>query len=200
SNLYENVQNNNNIVWKNITVVDEQPGGGRLSAVIIANFSDEIVKSTLVFRVPDKDRLSIFDWGDVFIELTPELAKLVAQHEMGDNVGLKPFDDTTFHVMKKGARLGPIELAPGAVHGLRMRFVPRPRAVLGARVLELDVVQKNGGVVVGGQRFVVKTSAKPRICGAGAVTGGLGFAVAPGGTPGSPAAAPKPCGCHGMHG
>ena len=199
SNLYANVQNNNNIVWKNITIVDEQPGGGRLSAVIVANFGDEIEKSTLLFRIPDKPRVSIFDWGQIFVDLTPELVKLVA-YEGNENAGLKWVDENTFQVLTTGARLGPFELPPGAMHGLQIRFVPKPKHVLGARVLELDVIQRMKGAVIGGQRFVVKTSAgRPCSC-RGHMTGGLGFATAQGTTIGAPAGvAPGPCGCGGAH-
>src|SRR3546814_13731860 len=39
SDLYANVQNNNNIVWKNISVVDDLPGTVRATGFTVANFS-----------------------------------------------------------------------------------------------------------------------------------------------------------------
>src|ERR1044072_1971159 len=41
SNLYANVQNNNNIVWKNISIVDTDGDGMRFADVIVGNFGGD---------------------------------------------------------------------------------------------------------------------------------------------------------------
>lgn len=161
TNLYANVQNNNNIVWKNITVVDEVPGSGRLATVILANFGDEIERASLVFVTPKREHPSIFDWGQVFVEVPPDLIKRWKE-ERDDIVGIRRFDETTFQVLKAGAILGIFELSPGELHTIRVRFVPAQKHPLGVRVFALDLMQKVKDRVVGGLRFILKSVPDPR--------------------------------------
>ena len=161
TNLNANVRNNNNIVWKNITIVDEVPGSGRLASVIVANFTDEIEWATLVFLIPKGEKPSIFDWGQVFVELPPELLEQ-RKEECCDSVGIRQFDDTTFQVLEPGAKLGRFKLAPGGLHTVRVRFVPAQKYPLGVRVFVLDLVQKAKDRDIGGQRFVIKSLPDPR--------------------------------------
>jgi hypothetical protein len=156
SDLYANVQNNNNIVWKNITIVDELPGSGRSETVLVANFTDEIQEATLVFLTPRREKPSIFDWGQVFVELPPELAKKFNQDNT-NNIGVHQVDDTTFQVLNSGARLGVFELTPDEVHAINVRFNPKHKHPLGVRIFTLDMVQRTKERTVGGQRFVLKT-------------------------------------------
>ena len=155
-NLYANVQNNNNIVWKNITVVDAEPGTGRVSGIIVGNFSKEFEWTTLVFTISEKSRVTVFDWGQVFVELPPDLVK--SGRCEAENAGVRQVDDNTFQILGPGAKLGPFELPPGALHGVRVRFVERHKSPFGVHVLTLDMTQKTGDRTVGGQRFVIKTA------------------------------------------
>jgi hypothetical protein len=153
-NLYANVQNNNNIVWKNITVVDE--AGGRQSAAIIGNFDKEGQRARLVFSTPKGEPLSIFDWGQVWIELTREMRRIVKKSASKFD-GFQQLDDDTYRVLGPGATIGPLDLRPRDVAALRIRFVPAATQPIGARVLTLDLQQVEDRGVVGGQRFVIKT-------------------------------------------
>lgn len=154
--LYANVQNNNNIVWKNITVVDEQPNG-RLSAAIVGNFDKETQRARLVFSTPKDEPYSIFDWGQVWFEVTGEMRKLwkKSKAELKD---IEQLDGTTFRVMGPGASIGPIEFRPGELAAMQIRFVAAPKQALGVRVLTLDLEQLADRGVIGGQRFVIKTT------------------------------------------
>ena len=154
-NLYANVQNNNNIVWKNITVVDEQPNG-RLSAAIIGNFGKEAHRAWLVFSTPRDEPLSIFDWGQVWLETTPELRKLLKKSG-AELKEIEQVDETTYRVLGTGASIGPLELRPRELAAFRIRFVPAPKQPIGARILALDLQQMGDHGPVGGQRFIIKT-------------------------------------------
>jgi len=57
------VQNNNNIVWKNIAVVDTDGSGMRFGDVVLGGSDRERQEVRLVFHTP-KDA-SLFDW-DMF--------------------------------------------------------------------------------------------------------------------------------------
>lgn len=158
SDLNANVRNNNNIVWKNIAIVDEAPGTGRFASVVVANFSPEVQQAYLVFQTPKGEKPSIFDWGQVFVELPPGLLQRVRANLIG-NADVRQDDDITLQILKSGTRLGPFDLAPNEMHALQIRFVPRHRHPLGVRVLALDLVQESKNRVVGGFRFVLKTQA-----------------------------------------
>ncbi len=160
-NLYANVQNNNNIVWKNITVVDET-ADGRESAALVANFGREHTKARLVFRSPRGER-SMLEWGEVWLEPTRELLELW-KNSGGESEGLEPIGDGRFLIVSEKAWLGPVELEPGQFAALGLRFVPRARVRLGAGIVALDVWQLDAGrdEPVGGQRFVAKLKADTR--------------------------------------
>ena len=64
---------------------------------------------------------------------------------------------TTYRVLGSGASIGPLELRPGDLAALRIRFVAAPAQPIGVRVLALDLQQVEDRGVVGGQRFVIKT-------------------------------------------
>jgi hypothetical protein len=153
SNLYANVQNNNNIVWKNVTVVDEVPGSGRISTILIANFRDEVERATLVFQIPKRERPSIFDWGEVLVDLPRGLTK---DRECEDALHVRQLNERTFQLLQTGARLGTFELAPGEIHGVRVRLLPMHQKPLGVRNFTLDLLQKVDDRIVGGQRLILK--------------------------------------------
>ncbi len=161
-NLYANVQNNNNIVWKNITVVDDV-GDGRQSAAIVANFGREDRKVRLVFADAAGER-SMFDWGQVWMEPTPELLELW-KASGADAKGIEPIGGDRFLVAGDGAYLGPIALAPGQLAALGLRFVPAAKTPQGVGIVALDVWQVDAGddgEPIGGQRFVAKLRADAR--------------------------------------
>jgi hypothetical protein len=146
--LWANVRNNNKIAWKNLAIVDSGPGGGqRLASVIVANFRAKSEKVTLFLQVPARESPTILDWGRVFVEFPPGLVA----------ASVRPVSNNAFEVTKPRARLGTFRLAPGAMHVLRIRLLPKP-GFLGVHVLTWDLVQKVKDRVVGGQRFVIKTS------------------------------------------
>jgi Pregnancy-associated plasma protein-A len=53
-NLYANVQNNNNIVWKNISIVDTDGDGARFADVVIGGFERGRSETRLVFETPKR--------------------------------------------------------------------------------------------------------------------------------------------------
>lgn len=153
TNLHANVRNNNNIVWKNITVVDEVAGTGRFTAFIVANFGEKPQDLRLVFTVSD-DGPTVLDWGRVFIDVPYPLAMRL---EGRPGRGFERLSETTFLLTSNHATLGGAELQPGDVYGLTVRFAGHGDQTIGARVLTLDVQQYNGKELLGGVRFAVRT-------------------------------------------
>ena len=68
SNLYQNVLHNNNIVWKNISVVDEAPGTARQTGFLVANFGDKAQDMMIRFEA-ERMTPRILDWGRVMFEV-----------------------------------------------------------------------------------------------------------------------------------
>lgn len=165
SNLWANVKNNNNIVWKNITVVDELPGGAKVEYTTVANFTDQIMRASLLFVAPRHERPSVFHWGQVLVDLGEKLFEIWKANG-SEGAGVKPLDGTTLLIEKSGAFIDNLELDPQALYTIRVQFLPKHRQPLGVHVYSLDVLQQvkcNGRAeTIGGQRFVVKILPDPK--------------------------------------
>jgi len=157
STLYVNVQNNNNIVWKNITIVDTDGDGARFADVVIGNFDRERHEVRLVFETPRRRGGSLFDWGHILVEFRGDALAEWAQGNVKGKGFVRLPDGRLFIAHPNAELIGP-PLKFGTFGTLHVQFVPDGRRVTGALVFELDVVEFNGtGNRLGGQRFLLKT-------------------------------------------
>jgi hypothetical protein len=155
-NLYANVQSNNNIVWKNITIVDTDGAGSRVAHVVIGNLNRERQRMHLVFDTPQRRGDSLFNWGHVIADFRGDALTGWAKHLEGD--GFVRLPDGRLLIPKRAEVFGPA-LKVGTFGTLQLQFVPDGRRVLGARVFELDVTDLDEkGQRLGGQRFLLKTT------------------------------------------
>jgi len=166
TNLYANVQNNNNIVWKNITVVDEVPGGGRMAWTSVGALAgEEVTIGRLTFTAPGEDRKqelerSLFDWGTIAVDLGPDLIERWRDGgAAGERIDL--IDDTTIVVAESGAWIGNLKFEPGELYTIGVHFEPKGDRETN-EVFFFEVTQYASGedreeVPVGGMRFVMKT-------------------------------------------
>src|SRR5262249_41544341 len=159
TDLYANVKNNNNIAWKNITVLDTLDGARLFGSVVLANFRSGSELATLAFLAERDGLRSILDWGQVCVELPPALRKRLSG-EIGDaTAGIRRRDGRRLELLARRTKLGPIQLAPGEMHSIGIEVIPRKqRRALGARVLTLDIMQEVKGHVIGGQRLALRTA------------------------------------------
>ena len=163
-NLWANVADNNNIVWKNITVVDTDGAGARTGGVVIGNLPGA-GHIRLAFTTPKARGAGLFDWGCVFVEFRGDA--LIRWSKQ--NLEFKAIDrltDGRLLIARSGAEIiGPL-LPKGELGTLHLLFVPDGRRLLGARVFELDVIQLDDRQrPCGGQRFLLKTTlGLPRPC------------------------------------
>jgi hypothetical protein len=159
SNLYANVQNNNNIVWKNISIVDTDGEGAHFADVVIGRFDRERRSSRLVFRTPKRCGLSLFDWGHILVEFRGETLGERAKTGM-EGEGFERLADGRLFITHSGAALTGAMLEPGEFGTLHMQFVPDGRHATGAQVFELDLIEFDAkGREMGGQRILLKTIA-----------------------------------------
>jgi len=162
-NLYENVQSNNNIVWKNISIVDTDGDGARFADVVIGNFGHERRETHLIFDTPKRRGFSLFDWGHILVEFRGEaLAKWAQGAVKGE--GFERLADGRLIITRSGADIKAPPLPPGKFGTLHVQFVPDGRHVTGAQVFELDVNELDvQGKRMGGQRFLLKTGPRTRL-------------------------------------
>lgn len=158
SNLYANVQNNNNIVWKNITIVDTDGDGARFADVVIGRFDRERRATRLIFQTPKRHGYSLFDWGHILVEFRGALGKWAKGGVKGE--GFERLVDGRLFITRSGAELVGSPLKPGAFGTLHVQFVPDGRRATGAQVFELDVIELDAkGRQMGGQRLLLKSLA-----------------------------------------
>jgi len=163
ANLNTNVGNNNNIVWKNVSVVPAT--APRMGSMIVANFTKELVLIKLVFDVPRGEE-PVFNWGTVRVDLGELLFK---KWEEGGRVGqgLELVGGRLLQVVKAEAWIGGITLKPAEFHTIRAEF---RRFQQGARrnnvykllltqyAFELDAYREIGGVT-----FILKEKYIPGV-------------------------------------
>ena len=158
-NLYANVQNNNNIVWKNISIVDTDGDGARFADVVIGNFGRGQHETHLVFETPKRrGTATLFDWGHILVEFRGDALTKWAKDGIKGK-GFEPLADGRLIITQSGAQITGPALKPGKFGTLHVQFVPNGRRTTGARVFELDVTELDAkGKRIGGQRFLLKTT------------------------------------------
>lgn len=159
SNLHANVRNNNNIVWKNISIVDTDGEGARFADVIVGSFDRERRPTHLTFQTPKRRGLTLFDWGHILVEFRgDELQAWVKNGVKGK--GFERLEDGRLFITRSGAELETPPLRLGAFGTVHVQFVPDGRRANGAQVFELDVIELDTkGKPLGGQRLMLKTMA-----------------------------------------
>lgn len=152
NDLWDNVKNNNNIAWKNISVVDEEPDGGRMETMLVTEFEDTKEAARLVFVSRDTKGRSVFDWGRVLVRLDKGLREA---WEAGgaESSGVAEVWEDWLVVRASGASLDALRLEPGSFYPLEVQFIPRHKGVERSGLLSLDVQQYSGERLVGGVMF-----------------------------------------------
>jgi len=158
ANVGVNVRNNNNIVWKNVTVQDMWPGPLMLAPVWLRNLNlREIVTTRLELRIPQGDE-AIFQFGGVFLDLKPELyARWVQNGAQGQ--GIERVGGTRVQMFGGGAFLAGIQLLPEEAQQVEAQFrlnpqYPNPQGrTFNVDLDQVDAVPGKPEERIGGQRF-----------------------------------------------
>ena len=103
--FYQNVQDNNKIVWKNIEVYPLAPGGHRAPGDAIAgNLGDTKMKVKFQFTMLDADgNPGFLNKGKLEVTAVGKLKDILKDRVSGD--GVKETGQGTFEVNKDGAAL-----------------------------------------------------------------------------------------------
>jgi hypothetical protein len=157
-NLYANVQNNNNIVWKNISIVDTDGDGARFADVVIGNFKRKISQGRFIFEAPKRTGSSLFEWGYILVDFRGEALSQWVKGEIKTE-GFQRLTDGRLILTQPLAQLVGPPLQPGQFGTIHIQFVPNGRRVTGSRVFQLNMIELDEkNQPLGGQRFLLKTT------------------------------------------
>lgn len=155
-NVNTNTRNNNNIAWKNVTVVDNFPGGSMAASILIRNIFPQAVAAQLRLVKPNQGP-TFLDYGNIFLDMKPELfARWTEGNSAGE--GFEVVGPTTIKVTNPQTVLANIRLEPQETFPVEVRFVLNNNQQVPQGVIpKWDLIQLgapgNPNAVVGGQRF-----------------------------------------------
>lgn len=154
-----NTRNNNNIVWKNVTVQDTFSGPLFITAVLIRNlFTQREIVTRLDFPIPPAERNdSLYNYGYLYVDLGPELyQRWVEGGAIGQGVERLP--NGRIQLSNMDAYISNIRLLPDEAYLVQTGFELRkdyvhPRG----KAYHLDMAQYEEGAagrrLIGGNRF-----------------------------------------------
>ena len=156
-NVHTNTRNNNNIAWKNVTVVDNFPGGSMAASILIRNIFPQPVVTQLRLVKPALAP-TFLDHGNILVNMKQELfARWTEGNQAGE--GFEVIGPTTIRVTNPQTVLANILLQPGETFPVEVQFVLNANQQVAPGVIpKWDLIQvgtpDNPNAVVGGQRFV----------------------------------------------
>lgn len=164
SGLKTNVKNNNNIVWKNISVTpgSENESAEKSASVGVGDYDRNSSLMTLVFDNPEEGtgELSALDWGEVIISGSQRIYEL---WQRGGRVGegVEDLGQGEILVRRSGAFLGNLRLNPGELLNLNLRFLRHQETLQTTDIFWFEVSQyADSGRLVGGESFFFVTDGK----------------------------------------
>jgi len=169
NDLWQNVKNNNNIVWKNITVAEPGGGGSKVGSVVVGKLLRGDWQMKVVFIVPHEKIVGeplpnlprhLLEWGRVEVTLGAQL--YARWKEAGfRGRGVEAASRYRAVIREPEASIGPLRVEAGELFTITARFIPRDRVRRPSNeVFTLHLVQyavaRTGERPIGGQAFVVK--------------------------------------------
>lgn len=163
NDLFNNVKSNNNIVWKNVTVMDSvqtigmgNPGSGT-GCVLVKNINPTAIRNVrLSFAIPSEEQNnSILQHAIVKLDLGSKLTKKwVLGGMQGSGVVLGA--DNLVSILNPNAWIGNIPMLPSEQELIcsHVKLVSPPTTEQVNRY-SFDIIQSDNGKVVGGERFEV---------------------------------------------
>jgi hypothetical protein len=160
-----NTKNNNKIVWKNVTVVDDISGPMMMKSVMVRNFFDEPVQVGLRVAETQTAAGSFLKQGRIFVDLP---AQLYERWQKGGTAGraMKAAEERKtgrIEILSSEASIQNIRLNPNETFAVNVEFAlakdytPRQGAAAQFDLIQLGA-PGDPDKIVGGQRFTVDLS------------------------------------------
>ncbi len=164
-----NTVQNNNIAWRNISVVDNFVGAFKKVHLFVANLTGKEMMAGLAIRPPREANLDFFRAGSIRVNLGPELMeRWVGGGKKGE--GVDEIEGSSFvrlsgpRAVIRGLRLKPNETFSVAVEfQLNKDYSNKQTGRLQADVVQFATGSDGRDKVVGGQRFELDLTKLPLI-------------------------------------
>ena|GEM_PF-1991972 len=170
ASTYDNTQKNNNIAWKNITVL--RPGGigpiGPIGPIELHNVRDYAVMTDLTFDVAGNANDNVLQHAEVWFDLGPELfQRWINGGQRGNGIEFNG-QQNTVRIVAPHASLEGIMLDPDQQLTAHVRVVYPQNfdPSVAGNIYSMDLVQygdgDNGGrVIVGGETYTIEMPSQP---------------------------------------
>lgn len=165
---YTNVKENNKIVWKNVTVVNNlEPFNPDDNWVGIRNISDQQEHLTFKFTRPTnvfEDNIYTYFTVTVYLEKDVGAAWKAGGNQSKDVVKV---NETTIQPTTESASISDVILPAGASHDIHVKFTPKDvENTSGREYFTFDLVQYQqvrgaADRVIGGERYLVRFERPP---------------------------------------
>lgn len=160
-----NTKNNNKIVWKNVTVVDDISGRMVMKSALLRNIFDKPVQGELRFAEVATPAASFLKQGRIFIDLKPQLFERWRQAGASGR-GVKVAEEERtgrIEILSPDASIRNIRLNPNETFSVSTEFaLSKDYSPQEGPPAQIDLIQLgapgNPDKVVGGQRFTVDLS------------------------------------------
>ncbi|MBE7170350.1 MAG: zinc metalloprotease [Williamsia sp.] len=163
NNLWANVQNNNNIVWKNLSVVGEVTGGRSISSLTVGNFGSKAITSKIYFQsIWSKLQENFLQYGQVTVELSKELYDKWSKADKAGS-GFRVIDSNRLVIATPAAWLGPFDFKGGEVYNMKFLFefnkkIPfNSTRSFGFNVEQTSLDAAGKEQPMGGETFIIKS-------------------------------------------
>ncbi len=156
SDLWQNVRNNNNIAWRNISVIDSLPDGQGGAGVLVRNVDlRHSQKIRLTFTVPQVERAdNILNHATVRLKIGEKmLKKWINGGRQAE--GIEQENDSLFRVLEPGAWMGNMDFGPGEGLAISAMVEIENRRFRGERTFDIVQGDYASRKVTGGERFKV---------------------------------------------
>ena len=162
SDVGVNTCNNNNIAWKNLTVVDSFPGAMALSSMIVRNIGQKLTATTIRFRNLGTFAPKFSDFGRPFFQLPKEVFTRWRQAG-GSLKGIELVGENRFQLFGDTTEIIGIPLGANEAFPLDLQFeLGDNYQPIEGRDIAFDIQQlglpDNPGGFVGGVRFNIDIS------------------------------------------
>jgi len=163
NSLGQNVKNNNNIAWKNISISETEGSGFAEASVVITNYTRESSFANIEFNFLTNqhnniniDADEILEAGKFEVTINIELLGLIKELNFDNVDGLEHIGGMLFRITKPIARINKIRLDPKKFHVVEVKFTPneersRKRKLINLNVLQIDL--ENNNQIYGGENF-----------------------------------------------
>ncbi len=163
TDLWSNVKNNNNIAWKNVSVVDLIAGLPNPSTAFFmagAKFSGRPMKrSNLVFSIAKNPELiSIFKIADVLIDLGKLQSRWLKNGAQGEGfIVVKKDKKVYLQLSSEKANIKGIAIEPGEIQAIHVVFKTKVKSIDGLKAIFNLMQTDENNKIIGGESFKVQT-------------------------------------------